>query len=184
MPDLARWFRTRDLIYCHGPSCHIPACHLHPQGHGYFPTPASPRRRGRRQCHHGKPNLSLLPLWAEAAQHLTAATQPSSAPPPPAAQHISLPTRLGEVCGQQRASGAEQQWDPWLSLALPQHSPVRSVVLWGALRGCRGPKGVAGLPYRVQYHSFRHREQRLAASTPHTLQRGLSGARASIMSRL
>lgn len=99
------------------------------------------RWRGGRQCHHGKPSLSLLSLWAEATQHLTAATQPSPAPPPPAAQHVSLPTRFGEVCGQQRASGAEQWWDPWLSLALPQHSPVRSVVLWGALRGCRGVLG-------------------------------------------
>lgn len=53
--------------------------------------------------------------------------------------------------------------------------------LWG---GCRGSGGAAGLPYREQYHSFRQREQRLAASTPHTLQRGLSAARASIMSRL
>lgn len=31
-----------------------------------------------------------------------------------------------------RASGAEQQWDPWLPLALSQHPPVRSIVLWGA----------------------------------------------------
>lgn len=37
---------------------------------------------------------------------------------------------------------------------------------------------------RVQYHSFLQREHRLAASTPHSRQRGLSGARASSMSRL
>lgn len=74
-------------------------------------------------------------------------------------------------------------------------------MLWGAgstggcggtLGGCGGALGglqgtqvwVAGFPYRVQYHSFRQREHRLAASVPHTLQRGLSGARASIISRL
>lgn len=58
---------------------------------------------------------------------------------------------------------------------------------WGAARGIggdRGQRGLAGLPYRVQYHSFRQREHRLAASVPHAPQRGLLGARASIMSRL
>lgn len=78
-------------------------------------------------------------------------------------------------------------------LALSQRLPVRCVVLWeaggtkrqqGTPACCRGHCGVAELPYRVQYHSFRQREHRLAASTPHTLHRGLSGARASIMSRL
>lgn len=122
-------------------------------------------------CHCGQRQFSTSQL-----QH-----KPSPAPPPPAAQHISLPTRFGEVHGQQRASGAEQCWDPWLSLALPQHSPVRDLWCSGSTEGLQG---VAGLPYREQYHSFWQREQRLPASAPHTLQRGLSGARASIMSRL
>lgn len=75
-------------------------------------------------CRCGQKQLSTSQLQHNPHQHLLH-------------QHVSLPTRFGEVCGQQRVSGAEQWGDPWLPLALPQHSPVRSVVLWGALRGCR-----------------------------------------------
>lgn len=81
--------------------------------------------------------------------------------PLPVSWHTSLAIGCGEVHGKWSDSSAER-----------------------AALGAAGDTGTAGLPYREQYHSFRQREHRLAASVPHTLQRGLSGARASIMSRL
>lgn len=98
----------------------------------FLPTPAPLRCRGRRRGCHGKHSPSLLWVWAQAAQHLAAATQYSPASPPPASRYISPTVRLREVGGKQRASGAGKQWDPWLPSALSQHPLVRSVVLWGA----------------------------------------------------
>lgn len=71
---------------------------------------------------------------------------------------------------------------PWQEHGARQH-PFHQHLGATSLLQC-GVTGGWGLPYRVQYHSLRQREHRLAASTPHTRHRGLSGARASSRSRL
>ena len=115
----------------------------------FLPTPAPPRCRGGRQCLHGKParrccGCGHRQLSTSQRQHNVG----SPALPPPASQHISLTVRFGEIRDKRRASGAEQQWDPWLPLALSQHPPVRSVVLWGAGRtgGLQGTQGGGRAP--------------------------------------
>lgn len=183
-----RWFNARPcqmvqderrFNFCHHPSCHIPALHRDPQSHGCFsPHSCCTKVQGRETASPRETQPITAVCGGRGSS--TAATQLAPASPPPVFWHASLAVRFGEVWGKRKARGADP-CDGTLGFPWPFHS-----ILWWSVvcRGVAWDTGQGGVPYRAQYHSFRQREHRLAASAPHTLQRGLSGARASIMSRL
>lgn len=127
-----RWFNARPcqmvqderrFNFCHHPSCHIPALHRDPQSHGCFsPHSCCTKVQGRETASPRETQPITAVCGGRGSS--TAATQLAPASPPPVFWHASLAVRFGEVWGKRKARGADQRWDPWLPLALPQHPLV------------------------------------------------------------